>query len=163
MIRLGCLHFAIIIQSMACGQINQQGFPDVPDSFKTQKISFDTSEIAIFNIDADGWLKERLDSSQSFSLTNMNMQAIEKVFKKSLVENNMSKSNRHYKRQYVPYIDKNGHRCVWINCFCSDYSNDYSDWKKSIILIQDGGSCYLNLTIDLTDMSYSNFEINGSG
>ena len=156
-----CLHFAIIIQSIACGQINQQNFQDVPEHFIMQKIAFDTGEIVIFNINADWWLKKRLDSSQSFSLTNSNIQTIEKIFKKCLNENNMS--SLHYRRQYVPYIDKKGHRCVWINCFCSDYGNDYADWKRSIILVEDGGSCYLNLIIDLTDMSYSNFEINGSG
>jgi hypothetical protein len=161
MIRLYCLHFVIVVQFLACGQINRKDSLVEPDSLKTQKINIDTSEIAIFNINKYWWLKKRFDSSKSFNLNNINIQAIEKVFKKCLDENNLNKSNLHYRRQYVPYINTNGHKCVWVNCFCSDDGYDYPDWKTSIVVVDDGGSCFLNLTIDLTDMLYSNFEING--
>ena len=30
------------------------------------------------------------------------------------------------KRQYIPYVDENGQKIVWLNCFCSDNDN----WKK---------------------------------
>lgn len=64
-----------------------------------------------------------------------------------------------YKRQLVPSIDRNGKKIVWVNCLCSPWGN----WRKEIVLVADGGSCYFNLTIDLTTKTYSAIMVNGQG
>lgn len=64
-----------------------------------------------------------------------------------------------YKRQYVPVINADGEKEVWINCFCKANHN----WKKEIIIHVGGQSCYFNVLINLTRGSYDSFHINDEG
>ena len=61
----------------------------------------------------------------------------------------------------MPFIDKAGQKKVWVNCFCLDFHDDPTHWKKAIVLVDDGGSCYFNVIIDIGDNSFSDLEVNG--
>ena len=74
------------------------------------------------------------------------------LFKKKKIDLN------NYKRQYIPVINKLGEKEVWVNCLCNQ-SNEI--WKKEIIQVLDGGSCYFNLKINLSKNRYYDFVING--
>jgi hypothetical protein len=63
------------------------------------------------------------------------------------------------KRQYIPVINENGEKEVWINFFCNDWGSE--NWKSEIMIVMDGGNCYFNLKINLTKGSYSELYING--
>jgi hypothetical protein len=65
-----------------------------------------------------------------------------------------------YKRQLVTYVNPSGDKIVWINCCCYTWGQD---WKKIIIEVSDGGSCYFNLTINLTGKQVSTLRVNGLG
>jgi hypothetical protein len=66
-----------------------------------------------------------------------------------------------YNRQYVPAISSSGQKVVWINFFCNDGSDH--KWKKSLVRVEDGGSCYFNLKINLTSKIYYDLRVNGVG
>lgn len=66
------------------------------------------------------------------------------------------KMEKGYYRQYLPVIDENGDKLVWINFLC-DYDESY---EIEIPLIDDGGNCFFNIKINLTRKSYSEFRIN---
>jgi hypothetical protein len=86
-------------------------------------------------------------------------------FKKKNPKTSLTKDNfvikgfQYYKRQYVPYINPNGEKAVWINCFCS--SHDNSDWRKELVFVLDGGNCYFNLKINLKTRKYYDLMVNG--
>ena len=103
------------------------------------------------------------DSGLFFSLYEKERKKIDQIFKKCVSENNIDTSYFHYKRQYIPFVDNAGNKKIWINCFCSDFDNDFPHWKKSIVIVSDGGSCFFNLIINLNDNSFSNLEVNGVG
>lgn len=63
-----------------------------------------------------------------------------------------------YARQYVPIVNQLGEKEVWVNCFCQS-SND--NWKKQIVIVNDGGLCYFNLKINLSTLQYYEFNVNG--
>jgi len=63
-----------------------------------------------------------------------------------------------YKRQYIAVVNKQGQKEVWINCFCTD---DFA-WKREIVTVLDGGKCFFNLKINLTQKQYFDFAVNGS-
>jgi len=65
-----------------------------------------------------------------------------------------------YKRQYVPVINENGEKEVWINFFCSDYES--SNWKKQIVKVFDGGNCLWNVKVSLTKKECYELGINSS-
>ena len=63
-----------------------------------------------------------------------------------------------YHKQYVPVINESGEKIVWINFFCSTFNYN---WKKEIIMVDDGGNCFFNIKINLTKKTYSELSING--
>ena len=68
-----------------------------------------------------------------------------------------------FDRQYVGAIDKNGHKIIWIVCFCKN-ERYQPYWDSQPRLIMDGGDWNdWNVKIDLTDNKYYDLQINGEG
>lgn len=65
--------------------------------------------------------------------------------------------DRPYYRQYIAVITAAGDKEVWINCMCAVASGK---WKKQIIRTKDGGNCYFNLKINLTQKIYYDLIVN---
>ena len=74
-------------------------------------------------------------------------------------------------RQYFPFIDNNGNQIIAINAFCEileepSYEDPKNpklvpwDWKNEYISMEDGGSCYWRVKINISDTSYFNLMIN---
>ena len=107
---------------------------------------------------------------------------IEKIIETAIKENNLKQSeelneyNKTYpdsqltetgyelnlnkfKRQYVSTINEKGEKEIWVNFFCNDWNND--KWKLKIMTVKDGGNCYFNIKVNLTDKTYSDLRING--
>lgn len=62
-----------------------------------------------------------------------------------------------YKRQYIAVINEKGEKVVWINCYCSNEAHV----SKDVEIVLDGGNCYFNLKVNLTDKKCSEFSVNG--
>jgi hypothetical protein len=65
-----------------------------------------------------------------------------------------------YKRQYFPIINSKGEKEVWVNCFCSG-SWHFSEWRRQIVEVSDGGNCFFNVIINLTRRTYRDLRVNG--
>ena len=63
-----------------------------------------------------------------------------------------------YKRQYIAVINSAGQKEVWVNCFCQHFD---TNWRTEILMVEDGGNCYFNLTINLATKTYSKLSVNG--
>lgn len=66
---------------------------------------------------------------------------------------------KRYKRQYIVIENSVGEKEVWINCFCD---NEHTNWKTTIVDMDDGGNCYFNLKINLTQKKYYELRVNGT-
>ena len=64
-----------------------------------------------------------------------------------------------YKRQLIPYLNARGEKEVWLNLFCS---NNGVNWRKVIVMVDDGGSCYFELKINLVNRQVISFNVNGA-
>jgi hypothetical protein len=64
-----------------------------------------------------------------------------------------------YNKQYIPY-ERNGERCVFVNCFDKRLVSIHPDWMKNLVSVDGGGSLYFSLTINLTAKNYLNFWVN---
>jgi hypothetical protein len=163
MIRFFIFSLTCLIFNITFGQNESQKQLIKSNVLQNTSLNFDTSKITLLNLETDWWLRKKLSSTKSFNLTNYDIKAIDEVFKICANENNIDTSYFHYKRQYVPFLNKTGQKKVWINCFCSDLNDEFTYWKKSIVIVDDGGSCFFNLLIDLNSKAYSNFEENSGG
>jgi hypothetical protein len=63
-----------------------------------------------------------------------------------------------YYRQYVPIINENGEKEVWVNFFCSTMRDN---WETDLVMVHDGGNCFFNIKVNLTKKTYSDLSING--
>ena len=68
------------------------------------------------------------------------------------------KKLKNYKIQYVPYLNEQGEKVVWINGFCEDFD---SDWKKEYMYVFDGGNCFFTIRINLTRQECLSIGTNG--
>ena len=69
-----------------------------------------------------------------------------------------------FKRQYIPYENKKGEKLIWVNCFCD--TDNFKNWKTDLIKayrVEDGGDCFINVTINLTTKQFSPLHRNGDG
>ncbi|GAB5523049.1 MAG: hypothetical protein Roseis2KO_09210 [Roseivirga sp.] len=102
--------------------------------------------------------------STKTTLSESELAEIEIILKKMVRENNSGAGSmsaislKGKRRQYVPVINKNGEKEVWINFFCSVRDDK---WKGEIIAVFDGGNCFFNLKINLTEMTYYDLRVNG--
>jgi hypothetical protein len=80
------------------------------------------------------------------------------IFEKCTAKNDLVHSQ--YKRQYIPYISKNGTKHIKVICFCRD---EGINWKKEVLLVYDGGDCFFEVIINLATNTYSDLMINGDG
>jgi hypothetical protein len=161
-----------------CGQSQQSS-----DKSKTvtpvAKRYVDTSIYSILPHDtSDNWMS---DNATSATLSKDDLLEVERILKNSIKEYNKEQQRqfeavseahsdyklkkedfiidlKRYKRQYIPVINKKGDKEVWVNCFCS--TSD-STWKQNVVFVKDGGNCYFNLVINLTNKSFYRFTVNG--
>jgi hypothetical protein len=73
---------------------------------------------------------------------------------------NINLSSHNYRKQLVVVINKNSEKEVWVNCFCS---SDIDYWKKKLVMFEDGGPCFFNFKINLTQNRYYGFFVNSVG
>ena len=128
----------------------------------------DTSKIIILPIDTLGSLPFP-DGTYS-RLTTKEFKTLDGILRKCIYANNHSQdTTRHifeyidldnYKRQYIPFIDGKGQKKVFVNCFCEGDLN-LDNWKQEVILVDDGGSCFFHVTINLTTGTFEELFING--
>jgi hypothetical protein len=119
------------------------------------------------------------DYDKQIALTEQDLKQIEKIIQKAYIEEAKNRESIRVKpshlllvkRQYISYLNKYGERIVWVNAFCKvpDILIEDSlggakfqpmDWRKETVLIDDGGSCFWNILINL-DTGQSELIFNG--
>lgn len=104
------------------------------------------------------------EKSTKTTLTESELTEIEVILKRMVREHNTGAGSirtislRGKKRQYVPVINKNGEKEVWINFFCGTH---HDKWRDDIVVVFDGGNCYFNVKINLAQVEYYDLIING--
>jgi len=145
----------------------------------TVDYKLDTSVVAIIPFDTtNNWI---FQNNQSTELTNSDLMNIDTIINKCIIDYNIVQNVKfnemnskypnynldlndfivdltNYKRQYVASINSRGEKVVWVNFFCESWE---IDWKKNLIIVDDGGNCFLNLKIKLTTGKYYEFRVNG--
>ena len=61
-----------------------------------------------------------------------------------------------YYRQYIPYANEKGNRCVWMNFFCRPVGN----WKTHRVHVEGGGVCFFSVGLNLDTGKRFDFIVN---
>jgi len=172
------LIFIFLILISSCKEKSKTEKKEIAKKPKNQ-FELDKSNYAILNIEPkNDWIFKNAKLSK---LSQSELIEVEKILKKAVKENNENQKqnlkvhNKKYpknkwtetgyeldlnkfQRQYWPVINENGEKVIWINFFCSD--NEPIS-KDNIEMVDDGGNCYFNIKINLTNETYSELSING--
>jgi hypothetical protein len=65
----------------------------------------------------------------------------------------------YYKRQFVCYRNDKEEKIIWIYCFCA--SEKTLHWKEYFVSAMDGGDCFFNLKLNLTNKTAFDVKVNG--
>ncbi|MBC6699067.1 hypothetical protein [Hymenobacter sp. BT190] len=65
---------------------------------------------------------------------------------------------RRYRLQLIPALNAKGEKTVWVNAFCS---NAPTNWEKSLVVVNDGGNCFFQLSVNLLWKKWYDFGANG--
>jgi hypothetical protein len=106
------IYLIYTVTNAACIQSKSQKYLKEEGTSQKTTLNFDTSKITIFDLKSDSWLGKRFESEKSFSLTDDDLKNIDEVFNKCIGQKKVDTSYFHYKRQYVPFIDKYGYKKV---------------------------------------------------
>lgn len=67
-----------------------------------------------------------------------------------------------YYKQYCVYKNEKKEKIVSLNCLCSLDELSLPNWRKSIIVVKDGGNCYFQISVNLDRKIVFGFMRNGS-
>lgn len=148
------------------------------------KTVYDTTTIAILPYDSFAW---HYKGAKQAELLIEEIKIIDSLFTKSIIEYNLKRKELFekngetdsilkinlfidlkrfkYYRQYMPVVNKQGEKIVYINCFCKNLNTKMEStyWRKELVQCSDGGSCFFELYINLSSKSYFDFRVNGLG
>ncbi|MEP6747650.1 MAG: hypothetical protein ABJB86_07985 [Bacteroidota bacterium] len=163
---------------MSCSENISNARKITDDSIQTNKIDttagaplvIDTNTIVILSNKNVNFFS--LKDSTPAKLTNQDIQITDSLLETSVKLYNLGIDStkvysgyiarQKYKWQYVPYINSKGEKKVFINCFCSGVGG-FDKWKEKLIEVDDGGSCFFNTTVNLTNKNCGPLLINGPG
>ncbi|MEM6297532.1 MAG: hypothetical protein AAF740_02480 [Bacteroidota bacterium] len=170
----------LLISLVACHEQTKPANQKTEDRVASSQFHIPDSNYVILNYKGDyHWF---FKDSKPTTLTKSELAEVEIIIEKAIKENNdqqretLEIHNRQYpdnqwketgyelekkrfKRQYVPVINSDGQKEIWINFFCSDLGSE--NWKSDIMIVLDGGNCYFNLKVNLKTRSYSGLSVNG--
>ena len=99
---------------------------------------------------------------KAYDLKQNELEELDKILKKCFVENNTKlKVINKYVKQCIVVINQQHEIEVWVSCYCKT-KYEKQNYKYSIIQMNDGGNCNVNLKVNLTKHNYSELNISGS-
>ena len=77
-----------------------------------------------------------------------------------------------YFYQLIPYLDQNNRKIIYVNSLCRAFvvnplpnpngkRKKEIGWKNNLIDVNDGGSCFWQVQIDIEKQEYFDFSVNG--
>jgi len=110
--------------------------------------------------------KNLFDKSYKASAVSLNeIKEIEHLIKKQVSVFNRTAINvivkpEKYFKQFIAVTNSKGEKLVWVNCLCEVFGDV---WKKRIPVVNDGGSCFFQIKINMTKKVAYDFYVNGLG
>lgn len=102
----------------------------------------------------------------SVKVSNQEVQSIYAILKQIISSINKTRAESsqidiaRYKFQIVPLKSNTGQKTFWINSFCNGGS---ANWKVELYQVADGGKCFFNAKVNLTNSTYFDLIVNSSG
>jgi hypothetical protein len=114
--------------------------------------SEESKELNLFGVEAPFWTPKVVQVQELESLLLKYLKSHPPIDDKPV--GNLSE----YGRQYFG-VTKKGRKLIYLNAFCNP--SRFDQWKKRIILVKDGGSCYFQVYFDPATKEFIHLHYNG--
>jgi len=174
------IYVLCVILIFCCCNNAQEKQPEKKVQNEIASFNLDSADFTVLMYTSDWY--GLFENAQPSSLTENELIEIEEILKRAVYENNeQQKENLKahnlkypkyiwtetrfeltlggYRRQYMPIINENGEKEIWVNFFCGSFGS--AKWETDPVIVMDGGNCYFSLIVNLTTKSYSGLGING--
>ncbi|WP_438425531.1 hypothetical protein [Aquimarina macrocephali] len=160
----------------SCKSLNDEKERQIEES----SILSDDKVVILLNSDHNKWLHENY-GYQKWEPKENEIISIQEIIDKAIkneefdfLKKPIKESLNKYYKQYIPYINKKGEKVIEINAFCEileipplpeSKSKQWTkmDWKNEYVMVDDGGTCYWQITINIDKKTYENLMVNGVG
>ena len=71
-----------------------------------------------------------------------------------------AKINRYW-RQYFGVSSSQGRKLILVNAFCDSWGKSEAELNQQVIIVDDGGECYFQVSFDPEKQTFSGFSVNG--
>lgn len=147
-------------KTSASFKVNRSGFAILPFDTIQEWIFKDSKPAELTDVDLTRIEKLLWEFIDSYNLE------LDRQYKESKTRNSSLEISlkdhiidlKEYKRQYVAVINNKGEKEVWVNCFCDPWK---TNWRKETVSVLDGGNCYFNLKVNLTNGECYALMVNG--
>ncbi len=156
----------LIVVSYSCRQKTPsyvQQFPHLEyDTASTAILAFQESTSWIFDSTyvSDTLLQAELLSIDSFVVKSVDDFNNRKGLNNSEKALKIDLDKWNYRKQIIVARNRFGEKEVWVNCF---FGSNHTSWTSRLVTVDDGGTCYFNFKINLTQLNYHNFRVNSLG
>lgn len=135
---------------------------DLEDKYKDQAKEI-SGNIAIirYNSEKHYFIKNAKRADLSYSEIYKFYPLVEKAIKEynsKQTEDQKIKNLAKYKLQFLPFMTESGEKRIYVNALCSVRNRK---WKREIVNVLDGGNCYFQLSLYLTNNEFEGFHVNG--
>jgi hypothetical protein len=156
----------------SCKKLNQ----DKGEKIEQNQI-FSKNEVVLLNSEHNKWLFENY-GYQKWKPSENEIMILREIIDEAIMNNEFNflkkpikGSFNSYYKQYIPYVNDKGDRIITVNALCEimktppsskSESKTWSeiDWKNQYIAVDDGGSCYWEITINIDKKTYKNLVVN---
>ena len=137
----------------------------------------DLDNFVVLNKDSLEYVPWVVEDFRSVVLTSSEINLVDSLFQDFKTKSNNGDTTiqamgeiglMDYKRQYLPALNDNDEKIVWINCLCVNgsnlphfSSNNPDRWDEEVIIVKDGGNCYFSVFLNLTTQRFEKLMVNG--
>lgn len=137
--------------------------------------AWEDTTYAIIPLDTNQYVTWAINRNAATTLSQKEMIYLDNLVNNAIYDNQTGKSggifkirNAPYFKQVVPSINANGEKIIYVNGVCvpekpyKPYDEELLKvWRNHLYIVNDGGSCYWHMLINLTARTYEVPYVNG--
>jgi hypothetical protein len=119
------------------------------------------NDYSVFTYDS-GFYKCFSGAVKPVDLNNIDLVKIDSLINICIIQNksSISRMSSDYFKQVIAILNSKNEKEVWINFLCKN-SGSSKYYRYNVIHVDDGGSCFLRLKINLNELRYYDLSVNG--
>lgn len=156
------LIFVFLILAVSCKSLRKNSNVGIIGNSEYYILEFNPNETYPLFVDAE---PTTLSHEEIIFVENVIKGRVEKTISewRSATKNEYDENKYQYDRQYVAALNEEGEKLIWINFFCNNDLGEIYDLRRERTNTSDGGRCYFEIKVNLTNKEIIGYKYGGLG